>query len=185
VTQFIIMFVMNLATPKAVGSEASLLSKSSCLAPALGVIEFSEIQPYFIVLLRSYLNLQQTYQWYVMSPNVVKSSTGSAVLSSDGSDPTINDPNNTKMANYRMVKGSKMANVVNSPEGRGMAIDPNGSRMVDNPKSSGIGPTISTPAEWQDSKVLTDSNLLSETIFQQKSSNVKININDVCNLINA
>jgi hypothetical protein len=120
-----------------------------------------------------------------MSPNVAKSSTDSAVLSSDGSDPTINDPNNTKMANYRTVKGSKMVNVVNRPEGSGMTNDPNGSRMVDNPKSSGIGPTISTPAEWQDSKVLTDSNLLSETIFQQKSSNVKININDVCNLINA
>jgi hypothetical protein len=27
--------------------------------------------------------------------------------------------------------------------------------------------------------------ILSEMIFQQKSSNVKININDVCNLINA
>jgi hypothetical protein len=99
--------------------------------------------------------------------------------------PPSTTPTNTITANYRMVIGSKMANVVNRPEGSGMTNDPNGIRMVDNPKSSGIGPTISTPAEWQDSKVLTDSNLLSETIFQQKSSNVKININNVCNLINA
>jgi hypothetical protein len=46
--------------------------------------------------------------------------------------PPSTTPTNTITANYRMVIGSKMANVVNRPEGSGMTNDPNGSRMVDN-----------------------------------------------------
>jgi hypothetical protein len=61
VTEFIAIIVMNLFTPKAAAkqqdlfnkpaSEANLLNKSSCLAPALGVTNLTNAEDMILVTL--------------------------------------------------------------------------------------------------------------------------------------
>jgi hypothetical protein len=55
VTYFLLLFLI-MKRP-----EAGLLSTSSCLAPALGVTKFIWSNLYFVVLLKSDLDVQQTH----------------------------------------------------------------------------------------------------------------------------